>query len=223
MHDADNVIVLRGITTRQHPEGESIIRYAVRTTNLSATAENMTLESAAKGGRMKLVMQQKDGGGGLLDQLDTDQMLEQAARLQEGIQMGDVAYDDSGSTLTPINMSMADLQMLESRKFSVSDIARFFSVPRSLLMDDSNSNYKTNEQATLDFLSHTLQPNITEIEQEFDSKLLTRLEYAAHRFRFDTSGLIALDVATKQPVTRAVWKPAPPVSTNCVLRTTCQR
>lgn len=196
--DAEDVIVLRGIVTAAHPEGESIIHYAARTATVSATSETLALESAAKGGRQKLILQQKDvNGSGMLGGLSPDEMAKQAKRVQDSIYNDDVVYDDSGSDITPINLSMADLQLLESRKFTVSDIARFFGVPRSMLMDDSNSNYRTSEAASLEFLVRTMQPVLRQVEDEFNAKLLAPKDYGVHAFRFDVKNLFALDIASK--------------------------
>lgn len=196
--DGDDLIVLRNMPTDMFPQGESILHYAARTTSVSATAETLTLEGAAKGGRQKLILsQEKDKGLAGIGGLDPEEMKKQAKQLQESIMNDDVIYNDSNGTVTPINMSMADLQLLESRKFTVADIARFFSVPRTLLMDDSNSNYKSAEAASLEFLTRTLQPLIREIECELDSKLLSFEEFGERAFQFDTSGLFALDIASQ--------------------------
>ncbi|MCD8265831.1 MAG: phage portal protein [Prevotellaceae bacterium] len=193
----EDILVLRGITTRLHPEGESIIHYAARTASVSATIESLSLESAAKGGRQKLIMQQKaDGGLTGIGGLDPMQMQEQARRLEESIYSNDVVYDDSISTITPISMNAVDLQLLDTRKFTVADIARFFGVPRSLLMDDSNSSYKTPEAATTEFMSRTIMPIIKETEAEFDAKLLSPEDYGHYAYRYDTKALYELDRET---------------------------
>lgn len=194
---ADDVIVLRGVVTGAHHAGESIIRYAARTLSVSATTENLSLESAAKGGRHKVILKQKDNGYSPLMDPDKDELEKERQRFENSMRRDDVVLANGEVDLQFYSMSMADLQLLESRKFTVSDVARFFGVPRPLLMDDTNSNYKSAETASLDFMTRTLQPIIREIEDEFDSKLLTRQEYCNHRFRFDTSSLFALDVVTK--------------------------
>ncbi|MCD7721696.1 MAG: phage portal protein [Prevotellaceae bacterium] len=203
-HPSSEVIVIRGIVTRNHPEGESIIHYAARTASLSATIESLSLESAAKGGRQKLIMQQKPEGSMLgLGGLSPDEMKRQAERLQESIYDKDVIFDSSVSNITPINMNAVDLQLLDTRKFSVADIARFFGVPRNLLMDDSNSNYKTAEDSTLDFMSRTLNPLVLEIEAEFNAKMLLPEEYGRKLYKFDTHQLFALDINTLASYNRA--------------------
>ncbi|MCD8207514.1 MAG: phage portal protein [Bacteroidales bacterium] len=194
--EADEVIVLRNCPTRDYPNGQSIIRYAARTQGLNATIEQLSLENAAKGGRQKLILQQKEAGsltgiGGLAP----EEMEAQAQRLQEAIYSQDVVYDDSVGTITPINMNAVDLQLLDTRKFTVADIARFFGVPRAMLMDDTNSHYTTAEAANLDFMSHTLGPTLCRIEAEMNAKLLAESEFGVLRFSFDTRAMRSLDIA----------------------------
>lgn len=65
-----------------------------------------------------------------------------------------------------------DSQLIQTRLFSVNEIARFFGISPVLLGDLSHSSYSTIEASLLQFLSQTLQPYIIMIEQEFTRKLL---------------------------------------------------
>lgn len=72
----------------------------------------------------------------------------------------------------PIQINAKDAQMLESRQFNVTDIARFFGISPVLLGDLTNASYNTIEAVQQEFLVHTLQPYVTMIENEFNRKLL---------------------------------------------------
>lgn len=75
-----------------------------------------------------------------------------------------------------VQLSAKDSQMLESRQFNVTDIARFFGINPVLLGDLSKVSFNTLEAVQNEFLVHTLQPYISMIENEFDRKLLTKSE-----------------------------------------------
>lgn len=75
-----------------------------------------------------------------------------------------------------IQLSAKDSQMLESRQFSVTDIARFFGISPVLLGDLTKTSYSTLEAVQNDFLVHTLQPYLTMIENELNRKLLKQSE-----------------------------------------------
>ena len=72
----------------------------------------------------------------------------------------------------PLGANASDSQLLESRLFSVQEIARYLCISPTLLMDLSHSNYNTLEAAQLDFLTHTLQPYIEILQDEFNRKLV---------------------------------------------------
>ena len=75
-----------------------------------------------------------------------------------------------------VQLSAKESQMLESRQFSVTDIARFFGINPVLLGDLSKVSFNTLEAVQNEFLVHTLQPYISMIENEFDRKLLSKSE-----------------------------------------------
>ena len=67
-------------------------------------------------------------------------------------------------------------QMIETRQYNITEIARYFNISPVLLADLSHSSYSTLEAVQLDFLTHTLQPYISMIESEFNRKLLSLSE-----------------------------------------------
>lgn len=84
-----------------------------------------------------------------------------------------VAILSNGMSYKPVQISNSDAQLLESRLFNVSDIARFFGISPVLLGELSHSSYSTLEATQQQFLLHTLQPYIIMLEEEFSRKLLS--------------------------------------------------
>jgi HK97 family phage portal protein len=74
----------------------------------------------------------------------------------------------------------------------VEEIARFYGISPTLLGDLTKSSYATFEATSLDFLTNSLQPRLTNIEQELNLKLLSRREKQVQgmRFSFDTTDLL---------------------------------
>lgn len=107
---------------------------------------------------------------------------------------GGLAVLQGNMSYQPISINATDAQLLESRLFNVSDIARFFSVSPVLLGDLSKSSYSTLEQSQLQFLSQTLQPYITMIEQEFSRKIFRPSEINLS-VNIDEKALIMTDKA----------------------------
>lgn len=99
---------------------------------------------------------------------------------------------EEGMTLTTVSMSMEDAQFLETRRFQVEDICRFFRVPPHMVgHTDKQTSWGTGvEQNTLGFLQFTLVPWLVRFEQEYNRKLFPRSPfYAQHK----TQGLMRGD------------------------------
>lgn len=88
-----------------------------------------------------------------------------------------VAVLDNGLDYKPISMSLSDSQFVESKAITVEDIARFTGVPKNLLYAGAE-NYNSNEMNSLDYVKFTLQPTVTQYEEEDSRKLLTVSEQA---------------------------------------------
>ena len=177
--------------------GLSTISYAALTLGIAATSDNETLKRFATGGRFKAILKNNTSVKGFGEYQD-EQLKSHGEDLQDAINRGDDILAVKGDVeVSPLSMSSADMQFLESRKFTIREIARFFNVPPSKLMDDSNSNYKSVEVSNIAFYTEALQPIVTEIEREFSAKLLNEYNYQDFKFCFDLSALYALDLESK--------------------------
>ena len=101
------------------------------------------------------------------------------------------------ASVTDISQSITELELSTLKKLSVADIARFTGVPKSLLMDDTNSTYRTPDASMLDFLNSCIAPLIEEIEDEFNRKLVGEQGWGSHRFHLCTDPLFRLDRKTQ--------------------------
>lgn len=88
-----------------------------------------------------------------------------------------VAVLDLGLSYKPIAVNNRDAQFVESKAVSIEDIARFIGIPLNKLFTGKQS-YNSNEANSLDVLTDTLQPIITQYEQEDKWKLLPTDETA---------------------------------------------
>jgi HK97 family phage portal protein len=87
---------------------------------------------------------------------------------------GQVAVLDGGAEFQPISISPADAQLLESRKFGVTEIARLLGVPPHLIGDvERSTSWGTGiEQQMRHFVQFTLGPWLTLLEQRVTRELL---------------------------------------------------
>jgi HK97 family phage portal protein len=178
--------------------GISTIKYAYDTLSLIKTESNQTLETAAKGGRVKGIISEKQptqGQGTLaFGLLNPDQVQKTAKEMQDKLYSGqDIVSMHGLESFQNISMTAQDMQLMESMNMGLDDVARFFGTPRPLLMLDTNSHYTTYTNATLEYLQRTVQPDITEMEQEMNRKLLTRDDFGKRRIHMCEQPLLRLD------------------------------
>jgi HK97 family phage portal protein len=94
--------------------------------------------------------------------------------------------------LATSGMSMVDAQFLESRRFELQDIARFYGIPPFMIGDSTASTtWGTGiEQQTLGFLNFSLDPHLIGWEQSLGHTLLTTEEQRQGLyFKFDRDQL----------------------------------
>jgi len=177
--------------------GISTLQYAFDTLSLIKTENSQALETAAKGGRMKVFLSEQQAtpgytpiSGGLYD---PKQVNSYADEVNAKVYQQDVIGIRALDKVTPYSMTAQDMQMVEMLNMSQDDVARFFGTPRPMLMLDTNSHYTTYTNATLEYLQRTVQPDIIEMEQEFNRKLLYREDYGKRRIHLCEQPLLRLD------------------------------
>lgn len=82
-----------------------------------------------------------------------------------------VAVLDRGYKYTPLGLNQKDSQYIESRSFSVEEVARFSGIPKAMLQSGKEA-YNSNQQQRLLFVTDTLVPYVTQWEQENTFKAL---------------------------------------------------
>ena len=194
---ADEILHFKNVSSDGGYTGLSTVSYAALTLGIAATSDKETLKRFATGGRFKAILKNNTSTKGWGEYQD-EQLKAHGEDLQEAISRGDDILAVKGDVeVSPLSMSSADMQFLESRKFTIREIARFFNVPPSKLMDDTNSNYKTAELSNVDFYSEALKPLVEAIISEFSAKLLNEWNFQEYKFRFDLSSIYTLDLDSK--------------------------
>lgn len=109
-----------------------------------------------------------------------------------------VAVLEEGLTWTSIGIKPQDSQLLESRKFSVAEIARIFRVPPHMLADLDRATFSNIEQQSIEFVVHTLRPWLVRWEKRLGLALLTPKERADGLFiEFNVDGLLRGDITSR--------------------------
>lgn len=201
--EENEIIHIKGMTLRSAKRGVSVLTYARLTTDIASTGDGETLNRFANGGNVRGIISNDRSVRGIGEYQD-EQLKRTATNLNNRFSNGERIVNLPGQVdFKQISLSSTDMQFLESRKFTVIEICRFFSVPPTFVYADTSSNYKTVEQADVDFLSHTLNPLLRNIEIELRRKLIAPSLAHKYKFEFDRRELFAcnlngmLDYATK--------------------------
>lgn len=93
----------------------------------------------------------------------------------------------------PIGLTNEDAQFLQTRKFQVTEIARWFRIPPHMLGDMEKASYANVEHMLIEFVTFTMLPWVRRWESELNMKLFTRDEQFTHYVEFQLDGLLRAD------------------------------
>lgn len=197
VYDESEVIHIKGLTL-DGKNGLSVLTFARLTAGIAATGDNETLKRFANGGNVRGIVSNDTSVRGFGEYQDA-QLAKTAIDVDGKFSAGQHIVSLPGQVdFKQISMSSADMQFLESRKFTVREICRFFGVHPSFVFDDDTSNnYKSAEMANVAFLSSTLNPLLRKIETELLRKLIAPSLATKRKFQFDRRGLYACDLDSR--------------------------
>ena len=187
---SEDILHLRWFTPPQSLVGISPLNQTRNLVGLSIAMDRHLAQFYGEGGTPSSV-------------LETDQKLnlEQARVIQATWEQTNKRHRkpavlSDGLKWKPITTSAADNQMIESREQLIRDIARVYRIPAHLIGASGDSQtYQNVEQASLNFLTHTIMPWLRRIEIS-----LSRLLDDGTDVTFDTSVLLRTDALTRAQV-----------------------
>lgn len=177
--------------------------FAIQTLSMIATQKQLALETAAKGGRAKLIIGEDTSktvapiGNGMFD---PKAMQAYADEINERIYVKDVTALRGLDKVFQVSMTAADMQMMEMLGVNNDDVARYYSTPRPLLMLDTNSHYNDYQNATMEYMQRTIAPLARELEDLFDVTFLNEYDYGKRRFHMCELPLLRMDLERQAKV-----------------------
>lgn len=106
-----------------------------------------------------------------------------------------VAVLEEGMKWHAVSLSNEDAQFLESRTFSVVEIARMFRIPPHKMQILDRATFDNVEHLGIEFVVDTMLPEVRRWEEAIDTQLITNPDkYFAH---FNLDGLLRGDVKTR--------------------------
>lgn len=191
----DEIFHLKGLSSNGY-EGISVVGMARESIGLAAATEKF-------GGQLF-----KNGAkpGGVLKHPGRFSSKDVADRVRESWQSyvgGENAHGtallEEGMDWVQVGMTSEDSQFLETRKFQMVDICRFFRVsPYKIYADiEKAKGWSTLEQQNRDDLNNSLLPWLVKWEQSINTRLMSRPERQSYYAEFLLDGLLRADTKSR--------------------------
>jgi phage portal protein BeeE len=104
---------------------------------------------------------------------------------------------EQGLKYTRIGVEPEAAQFLESRRFSVEEIARWYRIPPHMLADLERATFSNIEHQSMAYVRQTLVPWLVRYEQELARKLFEPSEMNSLYIKFNVEGLLRGDAMTR--------------------------
>lgn len=197
-----DIMHLRGLSL-DGVNGLSVIAYAREAMGLSIQSEKVSGKLFKNGQFRTQVFQKKDGA---LSEEAYNRLKADLARMRgadDEDAAGALLLEEGLETAKPA-FSADDMQFLELRQFTRTDVGMFFGVPPFLYGDtEKSTSWGTGiEQQNIGFLQYTIQNWITIWEEAIHRDLLAG-EDGNFYARFDSKGFFRLDAASRREYFKA--------------------
>lgn len=196
--ESDDIIHLRNMSLDGGYTGVSTIHYAATVMGIAASADHQNGRNFQPGNTYKgfISGDAKDTTRGYA-QYDETQLEAASTRFSKQLRSGEpITYLPGELKFNSLSMSPADIQLLETKKFSVLDLCRFFGVHPDKVFAGQSQNYKASEMSQVQYMTDTLQPILRQIECEFYAKLIQRKVAGKYRIQFDIESFYQTDLET---------------------------
>jgi HK97 family phage portal protein len=175
-------------------KGKSMIQIARELVGSSQASQQFKgrffLNGAANSGFLKIPA--------MLDPKAKDVIREEWEMKNSGIDnAGRVAILDAGLEFQSIGMPLKDAQFIEGMNYDKAEIATIFNVPLYKVNALDKATLNNVEQMAIEFLSDTLDPILTQYEEEFSYKLFSDIEQKKYYMKFALGKLMRTDSKTR--------------------------
>jgi HK97 family phage portal protein len=113
----------------------------------------------------------------------------------------DLIVLEAGAKFEPLSLSPAEVQLLETRRFSVEDIGRWFGVPSILINDLGNKvPYGNNNDLAEFFYRFKLRPMLVNFEQALRKRVFTAEQRVKYSAEFNLDALLRSNLKDRMEI-----------------------
>jgi len=114
-----------------------------------------------------------------------------------GTNAGKTAILESGVEFQPISMTLEDAEWISARQFSVTEVARLFRCPPTVIGDLTHGNYSNSVEMARQFVTMTLRRHLVAWEQAISKQLLTPAGRVMYFAEHQVEGLLRGDAVNR--------------------------
>ncbi len=187
-----NIFHLRNFHTKDGIMGQGLAAYAIDALGINLASDRAAKNLFANGGLPSGVITVE----GTLDDDAYQRVKESWNAAYGGKNSGRTAVLEQNAKYTPVSMDPQMMQFLDSRKFSVIELARFLGLPPVKLMDTTAATYSNVENSNLEVVTDTLDAWAVNLETETDIKILN-MQYGGKFSELDLYSVFRGDMTTR--------------------------
>ena len=189
---AGELLHIRGLTMNGWL-GISPIAYARESIGLALAAEKFGSQLFRNGAKMGGVLEHPNK----LGEESYKRLKNSFDEAYSGENSHKTALLEEGMKFSKITMTANDSQFLETRKYQRSEIASIYRVPPHMIGDLERATFSNIEQQSLEFVTYTLMPWLTRIEQAIKRDLLLPKERSQFHVKFSVASLLRGDATAR--------------------------
>ncbi len=161
---------------------------------LGIAAEEYASDYFKNGANVSGVIEYSD----VMDDNEAERFREDVRKAYSGLSnTARLMFLEQGSKFQKISNSPQESQMLETRKFQVEEMARFYNVPLHMIGDLDHATFSNIEQMSLNYVIYSLRPYLVRIERATVAQLLTQFDRPALYPKFNVDGLLRGDYLSR--------------------------
>lgn len=188
----DEVIHIKNFSTNGYT-GISVLKHAAQNLNAALIAEDFAQTNfESKGFGLGIIKTAKtltpDGKKALNEGME--------ARLSKGGKFN-IGTLDEAMDFQPISVNAHEAELINWKKTTIEDVARWLNLSPHKLKQTDALNYNSIEQASLDHVSDSILPWVTQFEQEYNIKLFSKNESKNTYVKFNISALLRVDASSR--------------------------
>lgn len=192
LYDKSEVVHIRGLSIDAGPVGKSVIEYQREVLGYAYAGMKHGSSTLKNGASYGVALEVP----GTLSDTAFERLKSSIAREDTGAaNAGKVKILEEGAKLNKLSMTPKDIEFLESRKFSRSEISGMFRVPGHMIGDMSASTNNNIEHQAIEFVTGCILPWVRRIEQALDRDLID--DRGRYYTKFNIDGLLRGDMAAR--------------------------